>query len=463
VFKSFPFGELLPDQAPSGQLIAADGCYATPNGYAPVGSFNPFTPALSGFLGGAAFVSSDGTAALIAGTPTNLYRYSGSAWSSLLGSLTASVWRFGQFGDNIISVNGGDPVSFDIAGGTAALLAGSPPPSDMVTIVRDFVLLAGDPDNILRVTWSGFNDSTEWTPGTNQSDYQDMLSGGEVTGLAGGEYGIILQRQAIKRMTYVGGEVIFQFDEIESNIGCMAKGSVAQAGRLVFFLSERGFMLCDGNSATPIGAEKIDRTFFGSYSREDIVNSLTAAIDPRRYIVAWSMPGRMWLYNWQLQRWTTVTLDVRYAFSGFTANIDLDSLDAIYGNLDAIPVSLDDPIFQGGNPLFLIVDSTGLVGTLTGDHVEASFTMATLDFGDRVRMRSGKFDSDTTSAQMTLDGRTRAGDGENERDAGSMRSNGELPIRFNARYFKPTIAIPAGEAWTYAKGLGFYFEGGGRK
>lgn len=463
MLKAFEFGELLPDLPPNGQLIEASGCYAKPNGYAPVGGFRLLAPALAGFRGGAAFVGSDGTAALLAGTSTNLHRYSGSSWTSVFGPVTASVWRFGQFGDNIISVNGGAPVTFNINNGTAALTGGSPPASDMVAIVRDFVFVAGDPANILRVTWSGFNNSNQWTAGTNQSDYQDMLSGGEIMGLAGGEYGIILQREAIKRVTYVGGEIIFQFDEIESNVGCMTKGSVVQAGRLVFFLSERGFMVCDGNSATPIGAEKIDRTFFAKYSREDIVNFMRAAIDPRRYLVAFVMPGRIWFYNWQLQRWSTVDLDINSAFSGFTANVDIDALDALYGNLDAIPYSLDDQRFQGGNPLFLVVSQDDEIGTLTGQPVEARFTMSLFDFGDRVRMRSAKLDSDTLSAQLVLDGRTRAGDPQNTRNAGSMRGNGEFPIRFNARYFQPTWTIPAGQAWTYAKGNSFYFDGGGRK
>lgn len=467
VLKRLPFGDFRPDLPPADHLIVAKNVYPTSTGYTSVRAFGPITPALAGVCGGAAFVSSTGETSFIAGDRASLNRYSAAAWSPLIAGLSAERWRFGQFGDNVICVYGAVPVTYDLLTGTAALLTGGPPPADMVAIVRDFVVLAGNPDAILTVTWSGSNDSKGWTPTVNQSDSQQMLDGGQVMGLAGGEYGIVLQKNAIKRMTYVGPDIIFQFDEISSNVGCMAKGSVAQAGRLVFFLSERGFMLCDGNDVKPIGAEKVDQTFFATYSRQDITAGLYAAVDPARNIVQWSMPGTpgmLWCYHWALDRWSTIETNVRLIFSGFTANISLDAIDAVYGDLDAVPVSLDDTLFSGGNPLLLIATTSGVIGTLSGSRLPATLTMGRMELmpGQRARIRTARPITDALDALVTVAGSARAGDRPLVEVSGAMRRNGDVPLRVNAQQFQITTEL-RDDNWRYAQAIDVEFEPAGRR
>jgi hypothetical protein len=53
---------------------------------------------------------------------------------------------------------------------------------------------------------------------------------------------------------------------ISPEVGCMAAGSVCNIGRLIGFLSERGFMMCDGETVTPIGNTKLNDWFFKTYS-----------------------------------------------------------------------------------------------------------------------------------------------------------------------------------------------------
>ncbi|WP_426261524.1 hypothetical protein [Sphingomonas sp. DC1100-1] len=471
MLKRFTFGAYAPDLPPADQLIVAKNVYPASTGYLPVGSFNAITPALPGITGGSAFVSSKGEASFLGGDRNSLNRFSGGTWAPLQVALTANRWRFAQFGDNVISVYGGAPISYDLVAGTSAFLAGSPPPADMVATVRDFVVLAGDPDHILTVTWSGINNSAFWpatdptNPDQQQSDSQDMLDGGEVMGLAGGEYGIVLQRNAVKRMSYEGGDLIFRFDEIASNVGCMAKGSVAQAGRLVFFLSERGFMLCDGNDVSPIGEELVNATFFRAYSRQDIIAGIYAAVDPARHLVMWSMPGtpgQLWLYNWVLKRWATIETNVRLIFSGFTANISLDAIDARYGNLDAVPVSLDDPLFSGGNPLFLIARTDGIVGTLSGTPLTATLTTARMELtSGRTRIRTVRPLTDANVVSVTIQGRPRAGSVPLVEQANDMRRNGEVPMRVNAQQI--VVSVQIADLWTYAQGFELDYENGGMR
>lgn len=467
MLKRIPYGELASDRPAA--LIRATGAWATADGFRPAKSFQAITSALAGILGGAAYVGSDGTAAFLAGNSTNLYRYSGgSGWSSVLGSLAATSWRFDQFDDLVIGVNGAGPVKFDLIGGTAAALGGSPPTSDLVATVRDQVFLAGDPSarNVLCI--SGYLDAEEWTAGTNQSLNVAFKNGGEIMGLAGGETGIILQKGAIRRAIYTGDITVWQFDEIAHNIGCMAKGSVASDGQLVFFLSEQGFKMTDRNAVYPIGDEKIDRWFFSRFSRSDL-ESISCAIDPRQTVVIWAMPGTPGLllaYNWTRQKWATLEISTKLVFGGFTANTSLDALDAIYpSGLDSIPVSLDSPLFAGGNPLLLIADATGVVGALSGGNQAAEFVIAPMEIepGRRVRLRAARPVSDAVNATVRVDARARAGDTEAVTTSGSVRDNGSVPLRANGRHIGVTHQIPAGEDWSYALAIDLEYEREGER
>jgi hypothetical protein len=54
----------------------------------------------------------------------------------------------------------------------------------------------------------------------------------------------------------------------------------------------------------------------------------------------------------------------------------------------------------------------------------------------------------------------RSGDTGTEASTGSMRTNGNLPVRANGRFFDSTLTIPSGAAWTYLQGCEYEFESG---
>src|SRR5436853_306708 len=106
-----------------------------------------------------------------------------------------------------------------------------------------FIVLSGLLSNPYRVQWSGLNDVTQWTPGVNSSDFQDLPDGGIVRGVAGGEYGNIFQDGAIRRMTFApGSPFVFQIERIAEDRGLYAPYSLIRSGDRIFFLSADGFM-----------------------------------------------------------------------------------------------------------------------------------------------------------------------------------------------------------------------------
>jgi len=468
--KRLPFPAYLPDQLPRGVLTSAINVLPAQDGYRPVKSLASISdPLPAAFRGGAAFISTDGTTYLIAGSANGLHRYSGGGWTDLfVGMSVVDRWRFAQFGDFVVAVNAVDTKQIDLNSGAATDLTDCPP-ANGVAVVGDYVVITQAGGNKLLVQWSGFNDHTKWTAGEDQSGFQPMLTGGEIKGIAGGEYGVILQRFRLVRMERTGDdEAPFSFDEITPNFGCASSGSIAQAGRTIFFLSDRGFMaLEDGQALKPLGNEKFDQSFRDSVSPEDY-EKIWAAIDPKRSLVFWGVPGtpgRIWVYNWVIDRASTIEIPFLGLFAGYESSLSLEDVAELYPDLDAMPYSLDDPRFQGGDPRLYVVDRQSRIGALSGPNLPATITMGWQALADPfvVRLRSITPVSDAiTGITVSVDARQQMGGPlDISSSTGAIQQSGRIPLRARGKYLSITTSIAAGTRWSYAQGLDCDYGAGG--
>lgn len=459
-----------PDQsANSGGLNVCTNVVPRIDGYGPIGAFSAISDALPDtFAGGGSFVGSDSSSQMLVGMPSGLVKYASGAWASLVSGMTvAGHWRFAQFGDYVVSVNGQATKQSVLSGGTTTDISGAPAGTS-IAVVGDYVVIGQAAGDLLGVYTSSANDHTQWdyTDPLQTATYQPMLDGGEVMGLASGEYGVILQRQRLVRMNRTGDAAApFSYDVISPNVGCASKGSVAQAGRQVFFLSDRGFMVLeDGQALRPIGSEKVDRHFQSLLAREDY-EKLFSAVDPQKKLVVWSAPTFALIYHYELDRWALLDTPLDGIFAGFTSSLTLEAVSALYPNIDTMPYSLDDSRFSGGAPRFYVVQS-GVVGTLTGASLEAQFEYSFAQFtpGARTRFRSVRPIGDCVEGNtISIDGRARLGDLPSKVETTSMRGSGVMPIRVAGRYNKPAWVIAAGSDWSFAQGLEFEFDAGGER
>lgn len=467
-----PLPEYRPDQSVnSGVLLTCENVYPALDGYRPIHAITELSDALTGtFQGGASAIAQDGEAYLLAGTATNLFRLdSDGSWTSLVGSLSISLrWRFTQFGNYVVAVNGSATREVDLDAGTASAIAGAPTFTS-IGVVGDYVI-GGQPNGeINKVRWSAFRDHTGWTNGTNQAGELEMLTGGTVQFIAGGEYGIVLQRERIVRMDRTGDDSApFLFSEISVNYGCADSATVAQAGRTVFFYSDRGFMaLDDGQDLRNIGSEKVDRTFAAAVDRTEL-GQIYTAIDPQNKLVFWALPGspgQLWIYNFELDRWSTGGLNFTGIFPGFTTSVKLDALDALgYTLLDTMTISLDDPRWSGGNPRLYLVSPGAKIGTLSGDTLLADFEMGYTELVPDAwtRVRAIRPITDAVSGMtVRLNCKQRIGDASNIKTATTLRTSGIMPIRGAGRYVKPQLLIAAGTTWKLTQGFVVECEPGG--
>lgn len=467
------FGQYEPDKPSflSKGLQTASNVYPGPLGYRPVGQYVAGTPAIPAKpLGASSFVSPAGLTAIIAGTGTTLYRNTISGWSEIstgYGLLDDDRWRFAQFGGLAIATNGVDPiVKIDLETYVASNLGGSPPTLKMLTVVKDF-LVGGVVDGVVNmVQWSAINNAEGWSIGLEQCDYQIIPSGGEVTGLLGGEFGLILQRGRVSRMTYVGDNLVFQFDEISNNVGCVSPHSVVQAGQLGFWRSDNGFMMWDGATIKPIGHERVDRTFGASYGRADWAK-MSAAVDVVNNLVTWAMPDRMFIYNWLLDRWSIIVQPSSIVFGGYTQSTSLEEVGTLYPVLETVPVSLDDERWKGGQPQFFVFDDTYTLGTFSGTPMQASVATGDVEFmpGREARVSFIRPLGDATeNIEFVVISRQRLGNTSFATNSYSnVSDSGDIAVRESGRYMKIVQTIAAGTDWSYVQGIDLVPHGGRKR
>lgn len=348
------FGEYRPDVSDLNGADSSVMSNALPraDGYGPFNAFEAFTAALPAQCRGYFFArNADGTVAIFAGTSTKLYKLDNTlfTWTDVsLGAGTYSSpdnnrnWRFAQFNNFVFATQRNAALQvYDLTSSSAfADLGGSPPRAGNIAIVNRFVVLCDLLDYPYRVQWSGLNATTTWTSGTNYSDYQDLPSGGTPKAIVGGELGIILQDTEVRRMTYAAGsDVIFQIEKIAERIGIIGSDSAVTANNAVYFYSSKGFisMSLDGG-ITPIGQERVDRTFGNAYD-DTAPQYVIAAADPGSGMVLWSYRSdgsaqsyfdTLLGYNYYLNRWAPpIAMNGEYLASLAQPGLTLEALDAI--------------------------------------------------------------------------------------------------------------------------------------
>jgi hypothetical protein len=217
------------------------------------------------------------------------------------------------------------------------------------------------------VLFSHFNDPQSYSAGDigNQSDFQNLVNTpGEITGMIGGEYGLIFKRNSIYRMSYVGPDIIFRFDLISKSVGTPYHKSVVQVGNDTYFFNPAGFFVMRGGGPPePIGDGKItkyitDLEFESNSITSEITtdpsvndNNVVGAYHPASQLLLWIYRSKnsainpiyeylwyadfMLMYNPRENRWGIATLPGSISESGappvgsgytqLTTNLNLES------------------------------------------------------------------------------------------------------------------------------------------
>ncbi len=347
-----PFGAYAPDIADYEGIDSQVITNVVPrgDGYGPFQDLMAYTKNLPAACRGAFTArKTDGTVVTFAGTATKLYQLNNTdfSWTDVSRGAgtyatlaTTDNWQFVQFGNIVLATQKNDVLqTFNLTSSTAfANNAGTPPQAAYIAVVGQFVVLTGLLSLPLRMQWCGIGDSTNWTAGVNQADFQDFTDGGLSRGVAGGEYGVVFQDTVIRQMTYAPGSAyIFQITRICEDQGLLAPYALVKAASNIIFLSAQGFqMLTPGALPTPIGKEKVDRSFFLDWDSSN-PQLLVASNDPnstRVYFGYKSNNGSTALmdtvltFDYVLQRWAVLHgLTLEWITTAAKSGLTLENLD----------------------------------------------------------------------------------------------------------------------------------------
>lgn len=349
-----PFGEFRPDIADYEGIASQTITNVIPraDGYGPFPDLQAFTQVLpAACRGGFSARKSDGSVVLFGATATKLYRLDNSTFAWVDASLgsgsyssvsSTAIWQFAQFGNLVFATQANAVLQvFDMSSSTNfANNAGSPPQAAYIAVVGQFLVLSGLLSTPYRMIWCGLGDTTNWTAGVNQADFQDFADGGLVLPVAGGEYGVIFQNTTIRQMTYAPGSAyIFQITRICEDQGLLSPYALVKAGGNIIFYSAQGFQLLrPGSLPKPIGKEKVDRSFIADL---DTANPqlFVGSNDPnstRVYFAYKSVNGAVNLFDtilihdYVLERWVSIhAISGQYITTFAKPGVTLENLDVV--------------------------------------------------------------------------------------------------------------------------------------
>jgi hypothetical protein len=325
-------------------------------------------------------------------------------------------------------------------------------------------------------------------------------------------------------MSYIGSPLIFQFDTISRNVGCIEGNSIAQYSGTAYFLSDDGFYATNGQTLTGIGSEKVDRYFFNNANIGDI-DSISAAVDPERNLVIWNYGnvsgGRsLLIYNFETQKWCEADTDVDYLSTLATSGITLDGLDAAYNvtagafvvgksytirtvgstsftsigavantvgvlftatgagsgdgvaidmaasaaalkTVDSLVTTLDDRLYKGGKFLFGGVRDTRII-TFTGTPATGNIITNDLEYGYNSVVTLVRPSVDNGSASVSVASRRMLDDTITYGTAVTASQEDRCSVRSSGRYHRVSLT-PTGANWSSAIGMDIdYSEQGTR-
>lgn len=485
-----PPGEWLPDLPPidnPGALTALNCIPKTQLSYGPwplpaTLSSNALTARPLGAFSATAYNSNVFT---FAGDEGALYRFASGAFSDVsrtAGYATAATyydtvsvaWSFTQFNNIALASNYSDEIQAWTLG-TSSLwsdLASSAPKAKYLATVGDFLVAANTDDSFdgaipLRLWWSpiGAPGTDDWGNTNLQSDFRTLPSGRAITGITGGEYGMIFCERSIYRMTYAGPPVIFSIDEVEKDKGCIAPGSIAQNGDTVFYLAEDGFQMMQGSQSIPIGTQKVDNFFFNDVEFSSIGRTVST-IDRVRslYLVAYpgdgstsGRPNKILAYNYKIGRWSLIEQQLDLIAALRSEALTVEGLGAIYSTVEDIPGSIDQAAFSGGVGYLAMFGSDKMLASFSGDNAAMTLDTAERNLagdGGKVTLRKARAMVDTSSATISLGTRNQTDTATTFGSAASRNSvTGLCSFKSKARYHRGRIQVPEGTVWSECYGL----------
>jgi hypothetical protein len=405
--------------------------------------------------GGLAVVKRSGEFAGYFGTVDTLYEMDATYQFSSIGTGYAvpagHSWGMCQYGDQLIVTNTADGMlAWDIeSGGSVAAISGAPDARNAFVWAEMVIALDCNGDNRLMRN-SAPGSYTNWTNrGAGAQEFADgeALMGG---GVVNDGQAVVIQRAAVRLLTVTGTERIFRIDKFPGDVGAVSPECIVQIPGGVAFLDSSGPQIATAQGVTPIGDDKVARTFIASVGD---ITAVMGAYDPELKQVVWRKSAtELLVYDLTTQEFVPVEEETSFIIRMSNPALTLEDLDS-YGTIDTLPYSLDSNAWKGGRPRLAALDADYKFGFFDGPNLAAEMDTATLTDNASMLMSWLAPVSDDPGVTLTLGVRDRLADAVTYKDPVSQTASGRFPVRGRGKCIVVRINHAAGATWTYDRGI----------
>ncbi|KVM70123.1 hypothetical protein WJ60_09815 [Burkholderia ubonensis] len=339
----------------------------------------------------------------IVGTAQKLYEVLDATHSDVSGMAYtggANRWRFAQFGNATLGVNGAgaNPLQQSVNTGKFGSIAGAPSGS-IVEVVQGFVFLldtTDETDGHRPNGWfcSGIYNQTIWTPSQATQCAKGAIidTPGKVTaGRALGTNIVVYKKSSMFYGTYQGPPVIWAMNLISPIVGTPCQEAVVAIGtRHVFLGSDAQVYSYDGATVTPIGDE-VHEWLASNWSKRyrDRVESYH---DKDNELVYWyfvsgnssdGMPDTCLVLNYRTGKFGRADAKIESSVVFISGQITWDSLGSLpdVSTWDTLPkIPYNSAFWMQASEIPAIVDTNHRLQSLSGVSEVSSLTTGW--FGD---------------------------------------------------------------------------------
>lgn len=456
-----------PDLDPMTPGIFADcnEIIPSPRGYEPLPGRELKLPALVGVCRGA-MLSYDmsGLGRIVAGTPRHLWIQQTGGWESADRpsgydeAVSTAEWRFCQYGNYTIAVNGVvEPQLLKTGEKKFSNLGGSPPKGTFVETAAYFLFMFAPPGAPNQWWCSGLGNPENWTTDLSSQSANGTLvqtPGAIVGARALGENIVVYKRHSIYIGQYVGPPYVWAFKATSTEAGAIGNEAIVAIADSHVFIGDQQFYILNGGGPPQKLETPLTNWFFTDELDRLYEEHVVGWWDRHRDIVFWHYPSKgnatpgtldSWIaWNMRSNSWTRGKMNVEAVARVQTATAPALTYDE-FGTIlqrydDANTLGYQDPKITGPKQT--------TVGIFLNDHAFYTLTgtpgtsyFVTSDMGDpsqytmvrRIKPLFARYPTSPVSASLSLKenlgGTTRSGQmSSHNRDTGwiNLRQTAKL-------------------------------------
>lgn len=310
---------------------------------------------------------------------------------------------------------------------------------------------------------SAINDHTNYEDGG--AGYQVMPDGEEIIGGAelSNSLAVLIQRNAVRALNRTSDGTIYTMSTIAIGVGAVNPSCIASINGVAYFIDTDGVKAVSAQGISNIGEGKVDEWLLGRIGPTGM-SSIEAAIDPALQRVRWRYQAAD---NVSETTFTDV-LDYYYNIGEFvpgdvatqtiltlaSPGYDMDAMDALYPSMDdpTMP-DMDSRFWAGGEPGLFGIDENGKPGFFNGATLQATLETATVMLPYSGLVNSLDLVTDAQNATVAISVRDALYASKTWSGEYGIQPSGTCFVRARGKVLSQRTTIPAGEDWTFMRGI----------